>query len=582
MKFLGKNKYTMAVFFCVFSIALLGSSVLAKGEKFKYEDIIRLERVVNKIGEFYVEEVESEKLVEAAIDGLRDVLDPHTAYFSEKDYDNLKISTEGAFGGLGITIAIRDRVLTIISPLVGTPAFRMGLQAGDKIMEIDNESTKGITVDKAVEKLRGKPGTPVRIKIFREGLTEMLEYTVIREIIQIQSVPFAGLIQDSIGYVKITQFSKQTSQDLSEKLAMLKKQGMKSLILDLRNNPGGLLNQAIEVSELFLEKNQLVVYTKGRTQGQNKTYNSSIDPVLPKSTKIVVLVNQGSASASEIVSGAIQDHDRGIIMGEPTFGKGSVQTILPLDAEKYALKLTTAYYYTPSGRCINKPENAARASLDENGDFIEPDLKIGKDSTKFFKTDAGRKVYGGGGIEPDVESKPELYTRYVRELERKTMFFKYIVKNRPKIEKAEKIDLSFKFSPVALEEFRQFITADTSFASYKSASHLMLDEFTKTMQKEREAHGDTLPSAMNSQIDSIKSALEKQLVEKTKKEFDSNLDYVQYGLKRELLQSVLGDSASTLHQFSRDAQVKDAIAYLKDEKKYKQAITKSTAKIVKP
>ncbi len=564
-----KNLFPLALAL-VFGSAIIGKQVMAKADKFSYEDIIRLEKVINKISEFYVEEIDSKELVQSAIEGLRTTLDPHTAYFTEKDYKNLRVSTEGAFGGLGITIAIRDKILTIISPLQGTPAFKMGLQAGDKIVEIEGESTEGITVDQAVEKLRGKPRTPVTIKIVREGAAEPLEFTVIRDIIQIKSVPFSGLINDSIGYIKVTQFSKRTGKDLKEKLRMLNKQGAKALVLDLRNNPGGLLNQAIDVSDLFLKKGQLVVYTKGRTRSQNKEYFSKHDPVWAKEKKLIVLVNAGSASASEIVAGAVQDHDRGIIMGKPTFGKGSVQTILPLDAQKYALKLTTAYYYTPSGRCINKLSNSTK----HQREAAEKKDSADQDSAKFFFTDDGRKVYAAGGIVPDVDVDGNLYNRYIRELERKTMFFKYIIKKRKALEKNGKIGLKYAISKNTLKSFQDYIYSDTSFSKFKSASHIVFNEFVKTLQKEREALGDTAKSKINSEIDLLKKNMDEMLGEKTLTQYEQNKDYIKFALKRELLQAVRGDSIRTLHELDVDKQMKEALVHMGDRKMFKSALSK--------
>ncbi|MFC1584959.1 S41 family peptidase [Fibrobacterota bacterium] len=567
------KKFYAVVFLIVMSCALVGKYVLASNENFSYEDIIRLEKVVNKISEFYVEEISSKDLVRAAIEGLRDILDPHTAYFTEKDYNNLKVSTEGAFGGLGITIAIRENILTIISPLQGTPAYRMGLQAGDKIMEIDGGSTKGITVDKAVEKLRGKPGTSVTIQVFREGTVEPLEFTIVRDIIRIESVPFAGMLNDTIGYIKITQFSKRTSKDLEEKIKSLKNQGLNSLILDLRNNPGGLLNQAISVSDFFLDKKQMVVYTKGRTRSQNKEYFSEHKPMWNKDHRLIILVNAGSASASEIVAGAVQDHDRGLIMGKPTFGKGSVQTILPLDAQKYALKLTTAYYFTPSGRCINKahkPDSPYNDEEEETG----PDTSKKADSAKSFYTDSGRKVYAAGGIDPDVNIEGNLYNRYVRELERKTMFFKFIIKNRKAIEKKNKVTLDFKIDEKIRNKFKEYIYSDTSFVKFKSASHIMLDEFSKTLEKERKALGDTLDTEINKEVEILKTKLEGNLAKKTKMQFEQNHEYIDFALKRELLQAVRGDSVTSLHEISIDLQIKEALKYLEKTNLYAQALSK--------
>ena len=316
----GKS-YFLAATVLVVGLVLLGNRAEAEGDRF-YSDLIRLDKIVTKINENYVEPVSSEELVDAAIDGMRDILDPHTAYFDARDYEDLKVSTDGEFGGLGIQIGVRDQVLTVISPLAGTPAHRLGLQAGDKILRIDTTDTRGITVDKAVDKLRGKAGSKVTLRIRREGVADPLDFTITREIIKIESVPYAAMLGDSIGYVKVTQFAKLTGSDLEAKITELMKRHPRGLILDLRMNPGGLLSQAIEVSELFLAKGSMVVFTKGRANTQSQEYQSRRAPLW--TGKLVVLVNGSSASASEIVAGAVQDWDRGIILGENTYGKGSV------------------------------------------------------------------------------------------------------------------------------------------------------------------------------------------------------------------------------------------------------------------
>ena len=325
--------YYATVAFLIGGFALISDRAQAGGDKF-YSDLIRLDKVVTKINENYVEDVSSDELVDAAIGGIRSILDPHTAYFTPKDYEDLRVNTDGEFGGLGIQIGIRDQILTVVSPLAGTPAQRMGVQAGDKIIRIDTTSTQGIGVDEAVEKLRGKVGTAVKIQILREGILEPMEFTIVREVIKIESVPYAALLNDSVGYIKITQFAKKTAEDLEARINDLAKKGMKELVIDLRVNPGGLLNQAIAVSELFLDKGNMVVFTKGRVKSQNQEYQSRRSPIWTK--KMVVLVNENSASASEIVAGAIQDWDRGIVMGVTSYGKGSVQTILPLDGQQNA------------------------------------------------------------------------------------------------------------------------------------------------------------------------------------------------------------------------------------------------------
>ncbi|MEO6096928.1 MAG: S41 family peptidase [Fibrobacteria bacterium] len=560
--------YYATVAILIAGFAFISNRVQAGGEKF-YSDLIRLDKVVTKINENYVEDVSSEELVDAAIGGIRSILDPHTAYFTPKDYEDLKVNTEGEFGGLGIQIGIRDQILTVVSPLAGTPAHRMGLQAGDKIIRIDTSSTQGISIDDAVEKLRGKPGSPVKIQILREGMLEPMEFNIVREVIKIESVPYAAMVNDSTGYIKITQFAKRTSEDLEAKILELKKKDMQNLIIDLRVNPGGLLNQAISVSELFLDKGQMVVYTKGRVKSQNQDYLSRRSPIWTK--KLIVLVNENSASASEIVAGAIQDWDRGIVLGETSFGKGSVQTILPLDGQQNTLKLTTAYYYTPAGRCINKPENAVR--------FKKAQTDSARKDTTYFHTKAGRKVLAGGGITPDVILQGRKYTRFATELLRKTVFFNYVIKKRYEIAKKTKITPDFAVTPEILEDFRKFVYTDTTFTRFKSASIIALENFRDIVRKERVERGDTLPNNKDKvEVDGATGALESVLRAEADKEFEKNRDYITYQLKAELLGAALGENARTAFELKNDNQVIEASRYLADQKLFAKAFKKGKDK----
>jgi carboxyl-terminal processing protease len=298
----------------------------------------------------YYKDVEEGEITYGALKGMCAALDPHSQFMDEEIYKEMKVETEGEFGGLGIEITIRDQYLTVVAPIEDTPAFKAGLQPGDRIVEIEGEPTKELSLVEAVRKLRGTPGTNVSITVMRKGVEDLLPFTITREKIQIQSVKDAKLIKDKIGYVKLTQFQEHTGTDLDKALRELEKEGMDALILDLRNNPGGLLQVAIEVADKFIGGDKLLVYTKGRISSQNiefKAHSKTTHPDYP----LVVLVNKGSASGSEIVAGAIQDWRRGILLGSQTFGKGSVQSVLPLK-DGSALRLTTAKYFTPNGRCI--------------------------------------------------------------------------------------------------------------------------------------------------------------------------------------------------------------------------------------
>jgi len=316
-----------------------------------YDKLKVFSEVLSLIESNYVESVGSDALINGAIRGMVKALDPHTSYLPPVSYKEMQVETTGKFGGLGIEISIRDGVLTVISPIEETPAFEVGIKAGDKIIKIEEESTLDMTLQDAVSRLRGETGSPVTITIFRESFKAPKEFTIVRAIIKVRSVVHK-LYKKDIGYIKIRSFSKNTSLDLDKALDELKKKEISKLVLDLRNNPGGLLNQAVEVSDRFLGNENLIVYTKGRMEDQNSRFTTH-DKIKHVDYPMIILVNGGSASASEIVAGALQDMGRAVILGTPTFGKGSVQTIMPL-SDGSALRLTTARYYTPSGKIIQE------------------------------------------------------------------------------------------------------------------------------------------------------------------------------------------------------------------------------------
>ncbi|MDP7035923.1 MAG: S41 family peptidase [Planctomycetota bacterium] len=302
----------------------------------------------------HVESVDEDKLLEGALRGMVDVLDEHSAYLDPKSFHELHVQTRGKFAGLGIEISIRDGILTVITPISGTPAHRAGILAGDQILEIDHEPTRGINLQQAVTRLRGAPQSPVQLKVKHRDDGSLETFQIIRELIQISSVKRSKLIdpEHKIGYIALIQFQEDSSRELKQAIEKLQKRGMKSLILDLRNNPGGLLEESVFISSLFLDK-CVVVETRGRGPDNPKFFFSRDDDTLSP-FPLILLINEQSASASEIVAGAIQDHRRGILVGERSHGKGSVQGIHRLSDGKRGIKLTTARYYTPSGRSIQK------------------------------------------------------------------------------------------------------------------------------------------------------------------------------------------------------------------------------------
>ena len=316
-----------------------------------YKDLELFSDAISLIRTDYVEEKKSKDLIYGALKGMLSSLDPYSQFMDPDTYNEMKVETEGEFGGIGIEITLKDDLLTIISPIDDTPAYKAGLKAGDKIVKIDGSTTKDLTLVDAVKKLRGKPGTDVNMIILREADKKLLEFTITRAIIKIASIKKAEMLEPGIGYIRLTEFQENTPKDLSDALKKLEAENLKGLVLDLRNNPGGLLDVAVDVGGRFLEEGKIVVSTKGRIESQNiefKSKNKNSHLNYP----MVVLINGGSASASEIVAGALQDYKRAILLGTKSFGKGSVQTVVPM-SDGSGLRLTTSKYYTPSGRSIH-------------------------------------------------------------------------------------------------------------------------------------------------------------------------------------------------------------------------------------
>jgi carboxyl-terminal processing protease len=376
--------------------------------------------MMSAVEQRYVDEVPADRLVSSSIREMLRTLDPHSNFFEQKDYQTMQERQKGQYYGLGITVQSVDGNITVVAPFEGTPAHRLGIRAGDVISRIEGEDARGMSIDDAVKRLRGPKGTPVKITIVRQGYEEPLEFTVIRDAIPLHSVPYYFMADKKVGYVRLTDFNETTAcrpgegdgceRELEHALRELKREGATAFVLDIRDNPGGLLDQAFAVSNLFLKKGQLVVFTRGRTRRDESNYITEEESPWSQ-VPLVVLTSRHSASASEIVAGALQDHDRALIVGETTFGKGLVQTIMPLrNVRGYALALTTARYYTPSGRSIQR--DYAKTALEE---YYSPrDRKaceVGNSDPKL--TDAGRKVYGGDGITPDYCVEAETPTKFV-------------------------------------------------------------------------------------------------------------------------------------------------------------------------
>jgi len=412
-----KKKVLISVFLAGFVFIIIGAS-----NSDTYRSIARSQRIINEVYKHlivnYVDELDTDEFTKTSINNMLSDLDPYTVYLESEDRDNLDMLTHGKYGGVGIQLGKRDDHLTVISPMEDSPAMRAGILSGDIISKIDKEEVKDISLDDAAKLIRGKKGTTVVLTIIRIEKEEPIEFYLTRTDIMVQDVPYAEMINDDIGYIVLTRFSKNAPMEMKNALRSLIDQGMNNLILDLRNNPGGLLSAAIEILELIFPKGEKLLWTKGRTKESNREFISRKNPLLDSKIKIAVLINEGSASASEIVSGVIQDLDRGIVIGNKSFGKGLVQSVYGID-QKRSLKVTTAKYYIPSGRLIQKP------------DYLnEKVIKSVAMKDSVFTTKGGRNVEGGGGITPDYIVEDVQVGPLTRECWRKSYFFSFARENK--------------------------------------------------------------------------------------------------------------------------------------------------------
>ncbi len=495
-----------------------------------FKEIKKFNQVVYDVKNRYMEEIDTKSLINAGIRGMLEDLDRFSVLMEQRSYEQLMESTSGKYEGLGMEIDSRDDYITIVTPMEGSPAYRKGLRSGDKITKIDGTSTKDMTTADAAKLMRGTAGTSVNLIIKREGISNELDFDVERAVIELKSVNFYGVIDGTdIGYVRLSRFAEETSHELREAIAELDNQGISSLIFDLRSNGGGLLQQAVETAELFVEEGKLVVYTRGKYAESERRLYSQRKPLFPDKP-LIVLVNEGTASASEIVSGAIQDWDRGIIMGYQTYGKGLVQQVFPIGAENdVALKLTTAKYYIPSGRCIQKPE---KQSKDGHGDDIaETDEETTVDSLtisdrEVYYTNSGRVVYGGGGILPDVElTHEDIYKPIELALERRGTFFDFAVKQY-----AANPDLTtdFEVTDEIVSEFKDFMK-EKEF-TYKTSLEYSLDELKKAISDEKK---DSLyMPALDDFAELITNEKEQDFV--------NSSEYIEKAIKREITSKIAG------------------------------------------
>jgi carboxyl-terminal processing protease len=515
----------------------------------------------------YMEDIDSRKMIFAGIRGMLEELDPFSVLMEEDSYDRLMESTHGKYEGLGMQIDSRDDHIRIISPIEGTPAYQKGLQAGDVIWEINGVSTYKMTTSDAAKLMRGTAGTIVKLKIHREGIPDLLDYDVERAVIEMKSVNYAGYFPGTnIGYVRLSRFAEETGDELKAAINELKSKGnLEGLVFDLRSNGGGLLQQAVETSNLFLKKDKLIVYTRGRTEDSERRYFSTEDPLMPEG-KLVILVDEGTASASEIVSGAIQDWDRGLIVGQTTYGKGLVQQIFPTGDEGVALKLTTAKYYIPSGRCIQKQEHDKKSSemaFDEDtGDAMPPDTtadSLNIEKKKVYMTAGGRVVYGGGGIVPDVKLEQEKWNPIEINLERQSMFFDFAVRYTTE---HPNLGGDLVVTDQMLDDFRAFLK-EKKF-DYKSTLEASLDKMKEVIKDENKQQ------EFASALDSMTAMVDKE----KDADFDRSKDYIKRAIKRDIISKLYGQTGLYEDVILRsDPDVQKALQLIQDNKEYTKLMT---------
>lgn len=519
--------------------------VLAASKSDIYAEIMKSQRLVNNVYKQliinYVDNIDIEAFTRMSINDMVGELDPYTVFIEPEDRRNLDLLTTGKYGGVGIQIGKREDRLTVIAPMDNTPAKRAGIKNGDVIVKIDTTFTNEISLDVASDMIRGLKGTKVILTIERFGNDELLEFELTRADITVKDVAFAEMITDEIGYIRLTRFSKNAGSEMRAALNKFIDNDASAFILDLRNNPGGLLGSSIEILEMIVPKGQLLLTTKGRTKESNRSIYSKRAPIIPEDMEIIVLINEGSASASEIVAGTLQDLDRAVIMGKRSFGKGLVQSVVGLDKE-HALKITTAKYYTPSGRLIQKPG------------YINEELVIAiSDEDTTFVTAGGRTVKAGGGIEPDFEVEVDYNYPLTYECLRKGAFFSYVQK--------------YKQSYASLEELKNDVQLLADFQNY-------LDEIElEVMTAGEQALSDTKEKL--SEIDSTNTELIAafEVIE----EFIENHETTLFEKEKEKLTEFIyeefasvydGENGRFKEQLTNDQTVAEALLILQNDTVY--------------
>lgn len=467
-------------------------AVSAQSQSFKLGQWAEIHNAVLKeLNRSYVDSLPIDRIMRASVDAMLEELDPYTIYIPEEENEDLQMMLSKTYGGIGAIIHKKKEDNVIINePYAGSPAEKYGLQCGDEIIAIDGKPTKGLESKESSDRMKGKPGTTVTFTVKKVRTGDTLDIPIIRERIHFPDIEYAGMLDDTTGYILQTGFTENVSGELRTKFQELKKQGMKRLVLDLRGNGGGLMNEAINIVSLFVPKGSLVVSSKGNTEDSLREYKTTTEPV-DTEIPIIVMIDSGSASSSEIVSGALQDLDRAVIMGKRSYGKGLVQSIRPMPYNGQ-MKVTTAKYYTPSGRCVQAIDYANRNDDGSVGHI--PDSL-----TREFKTKSGRTVRDGGGITPDIDIDAQDYSRLVYALVLGGVIDQYVIDYCRRHDSIPAVD-DFHFSDKDFEDFIRF--AKTQEFDYRSSAKTLYDQMKKELEK------DGLAEAMSDELKALEKALE--------------------------------------------------------------------------
>lgn len=495
----------------------------------------------------YVDELKPGELMQTAIDAMLESLDPYTVYVPESELEDYKLLTTGEYGGIGAMIHKSGDYVVISDPYEGFPAQLNDIRAGDMILEVNGQSAKGRSTSDVTDILRGQPGTTVKIKLQREGIDKPIEKTIERKEIQIKNVSYSGMVDDSTGYIKLDNFFQNASKEVKDAFLEMKTEGMTNCIIDLRGNGGGLLTEAVNIVNIFIDKNILVVSTKGKLKDKNTEYKT-INAVSDRTIPLVILVDRSSASASEIVTGAIQDLDRGVIIGERTYGKGLVQNIISLSYNT-KMKVTVAKYYIPSGRCIQAIDYSHR----------NDDGSVGKipDSLKTaFKTKKGRIVYDGGGIEPDIYLEPYTYSNIATSLAAKLLIFDFATKFRSLHDSIPNIK-DFKVTDDVYNDFLAFISGKDY--DYTTKSEASLKELKTNATNEK--YFDDI----SAEYDALKS----KMMHNKKEDLEKNKDEIKDLLRIEIASRYYFQKGRIKASLMTDIDIKKAIETFRDTKTYK-------------